>query len=134
MILEYKGYVAQVDLDEDGDFHGRVINTRDVINFYGQTAAELQQEFERSVKTYLAICAEQGEDPERPFSGQFVVRVSPAVHRALAITAARNHLSLNKFVAQRLALGLEALQEEAPPSPPVKRRKAAGRRQGATAG
>jgi predicted HicB family RNase H-like nuclease len=125
MILDYKGFVAQVDLDEDGDFHGRVINTRDVINFYGQTAAELQREFERSVTTYLAVCAEQGQEPERPFSGEFVVRVPPAVHRALVITAARYHMSLNKFIAERLARDLEALEAESPAGPPAKRRKAA---------
>lgn len=131
MILEYKGYVAQVDLDEDGDFHGRVMNTRDVINFYGQTAVELQGEFTKSVEAYLGLCAEKGMEAERPFSGKFLVRVPPEVHRALAITAARHHKSLNAFVAERLARGLEASEvEAAAPAKPGKRTRratAAGR-------
>ena len=119
MILDYKGYVAQVDLDEDGDFHGRVLNTRDVINFYGATAAELQDEFARSVDTYLAVCKEEGREPERPFSGKFVVRVPPEVHRALAVAAARHRVSLNRFVVERLSRDLDAIEEGIPAPPPA---------------
>jgi predicted HicB family RNase H-like nuclease len=119
MILDYKGYVAQVDLDEDGDFHGRVLNTRDVINFYGNTAAELQEEFARSVETYLAVCEEEGREAERPFSGKLMIRVPPAVHRALAVTAARHHMSLNRLILERLSRDLDAIEEVPPPFAPT---------------
>ncbi len=36
--MEYKGYVARIDVDEDNDgFHGRVINISDVVNFKGRS-------------------------------------------------------------------------------------------------
>lgn len=40
---------------------------------------------------------------DRAYSGRFVVRVPPEVHRALAIRAAEEGVSLNRLVSARLA-------------------------------
>ena len=40
---------------------------------------------------------------ERRFSGRFVVRVPPEVHRNLAVEAAEAGISLNRLVSARLA-------------------------------
>ena len=40
---------------------------------------------------------------ERRFSGRFVVRVPPEVHRSLAVEAAEAGISLNRLVSARLA-------------------------------
>lgn len=40
---------------------------------------------------------------ERKYSGKFVTRVPPEMHRQLAIDAAAQHVSLNRLVATRLA-------------------------------
>jgi predicted HicB family RNase H-like nuclease len=101
--LEYRGYIALIELDDDEDcFHGRVMNTRDTINFYGRTPGELRAEFAKSVDEYLVFCAEQGMKPEKPYSGNFTVRLTPEIHRALAVKAARQHKSLSKLVQERL--------------------------------
>ncbi|MEY3552667.1 MAG: hypothetical protein RL735_1015, partial [Pseudomonadota bacterium] len=42
------------------------------------------------------------EAPEKPFSGQFVVRVDPPIHRAVATAAKQAGMSLNKWVAVTL--------------------------------
>jgi predicted HicB family RNase H-like nuclease len=74
-LMTYKGYEATVECDRDAEiFHGEVINVRDVITFQGKSASELTKAFADSVDDYLAFCHERGEAPERPFSGQFVVR------------------------------------------------------------
>ena len=39
----------------------------------------------------------------RPFSGKFMVRVPPEVHRALAIQAAESGVSINRLVSSKLA-------------------------------
>ncbi|KJS20144.1 MAG: HicB [Hoeflea sp. BRH_c9] len=102
--MHYNGYEALVEFDEDADiFHGEVINTRDVITFQGSSAAELKQAFAESVNDYLAFCAERGEEPDKPYSGQFVVRAEPALHKALATAAKRAGVSLNKLVTTTLA-------------------------------
>ena len=101
--MTYKGYDAAVKFDEDaGVFHGEVINTRDVITFQGKSVRELQKAFRESVVEYLRFCAERGEQPDKPYSGHFVVRVSPELHRELAVRAGREGLSLNAFVQQAL--------------------------------
>lgn len=38
----------------------------------------------------------------RPFSGKFMVRVPPEVHRMLAIQAAESGVSLNRLIASKL--------------------------------
>jgi predicted HicB family RNase H-like nuclease len=106
-MMEYKGYVGRVKFDDDaGVFHGEVMNTRDVITFQGATVAALRKAFRESVEDYLAFCADRGEEPEKPFSGQFVTRVSPDLHRRINLAAARSGKSLNAWVAEQLELGL----------------------------
>jgi predicted HicB family RNase H-like nuclease len=39
----------------------------------------------------------------RPFSGKFMVRVPPEVHRMLAIQAAESGVSINRLVSSKLA-------------------------------
>lgn len=98
--MTYKGYEGLVAYDADAElFHGEVINLRDVITFQGRSVDELKQALMESVEDYLAFCAERGEDPEKPFSGQFVVRVEPPLHRAVVSAAKRAGVSLNKWVA-----------------------------------
>ena len=48
---------------------------------------------------------EQAPDPlsTRPYSGKFLVRVPPEVHRMLAIQAAESGVSLNRLVSSKLS-------------------------------
>jgi predicted HicB family RNase H-like nuclease len=101
--MRYKGYEAVVDYDDEAElFHGDVADLRDVITFEGHSVAELKQAFAESIEDYLAFCRERGEEPERPFSGQFVVRTEPSLHRAVNAAARRDGMSLNKWVATAL--------------------------------
>ncbi len=73
--MKYKGYTGVVELDEESAvLFGRVIGLRDVITFQGSSVAEVIQAFHDSVDDYLEFCAERGESPEKPYSGQFVLR------------------------------------------------------------
>ncbi len=106
--MTYKGYEATVEFDEQaGVFHGEVINTRDVITFQGLSVAKLKQAFKDSVDDYLEFCASRGEDPEKPFSGKFLVRVPPEVHRQIMTDARKLGKSLNAYVLGKLQHGQE---------------------------
>lgn len=99
-MMEYKGYTAKIEFDDDaGLFHGEVLHTRDVITFQGTSVEELRAAFSDSIEDYLEFCASRGEDPEKPFSGRFLVRVEPALHRDVAVAAARAGESLNSWVS-----------------------------------
>lgn len=107
-MMEYKDYFGRVEFDPAaGVFHGEVINTRDVITFQGQSVRELNKAFRDSVDDYLAFCKSRGEDPDKPFSGQFVTRITPELHRQVNAAAALAGTSLNAWVAARLQKGVE---------------------------
>jgi predicted HicB family RNase H-like nuclease len=102
-MMEYKGYIGKVEFDEDADIiHGEVINTRDVITFQGDSVAEVKKAFHESVDDYLEFCETRGETPDKPFSGQFVTRIPPDLHRQVNVAAAISGKSLNAWVAEQL--------------------------------
>jgi predicted HicB family RNase H-like nuclease len=112
-MMEYKGYIGRVEYDDDaGFFHGDVINIRDVITFQGKSVAELKKAFHDSVEDYLAYCKARGEVPERPFSGQFVTRISPDLHRRINRAAALAGKSLNAWVTDQLEDSLRRVSAE----------------------
>ena len=101
--MEYKGYIGKVEFDDEANvFHGEVINLRDVITFEADTVTKLQKAFRDSVADYLEFCAKRGEEPEKPFSGKFMIRVEPSLHRELVIRARLRNVSLNSWVHDTL--------------------------------
>jgi predicted HicB family RNase H-like nuclease len=101
--IEHQGYVARIDVDEENEcFHGRVINISDVINFKGKSIVELRREFSKSMEVYFQFCKDKGEEPEAPFSGKFILRISPSLHRAITRAADREGLSINKWAELQL--------------------------------
>lgn len=101
--MEYNGYLGKVEFDDEASlFHGEVINTRDVITFQGQSVSELTKAFRDSIDDYLAFCEQRGEDPDKPFSGQFVTRIPPELHRQVNVAAAISGKSLNAWVTEQL--------------------------------
>lgn len=64
-MIEYEGYIGVVDFDSEIDlFHGTVINTHDVISFYGASVTELRTEMQKSLEIYFEVCEEQGKLPD----------------------------------------------------------------------
>ena len=108
-MIEYKGYVGIFELDPEIDsFHGTVINTNDVITFYGSSVAELREEMRNSVDEYLEFCREKGREPEKPFSGKLMIRTSPELHRRIVLEAARHRVSMNAYVQEILEKAVAA--------------------------
>ncbi len=98
---EYKGYTAAVEFTDDV-LHGEIIGIRDVVTFEAESIPELQQAFEDSVDDYLEFCASEGVKPEKSFSGQFIIRTTPDLHRRVHTAAATAGESVNAWVAQVL--------------------------------
>jgi predicted HicB family RNase H-like nuclease len=108
-MFTYKGYMGKVDYDDEaGIFHGEVINTRDVITFQGKSVSELKKALRESVEDYLEFCRERGEEPDRPFSGKFVVRIPPEVHREAFLKAKSIGKSLNAWVKEVIEKAVES--------------------------
>lgn len=102
-MMKYKGYTGHVIYDDEAKiFHGEVLGIRDVITFQGTTVGELEQAFKDSVDDYLIFCEERGEQPEKPFSGKFNLRIPPELHAKLSIAAQTHGESLNNFITKTL--------------------------------
>ena len=102
-MMEYKGYLGMVEYDAEAKiFHGDIINTRDVITFQGITVSEIEKAFKDSIDDYIAWCKEDGVEPEKPYSGKFNVRLSPELHRQMAILARKRKISLNRFIEKAI--------------------------------
>ena len=101
--LTYKGYEAVIRYEpEDDEFHGTVEGIRDIIHFSGASVEELKKEMAVSVDTYLESCQEDGIDPDKPYSGKFVVRITPQAHKSAVERARAKGLSLNRYVQELL--------------------------------
>jgi predicted HicB family RNase H-like nuclease len=110
-MMTYKGYIGDVEYDDRAKIlHGEVVNSRDVITFQGKSVEELEQAFHDSVDDYVSWCAEEGVPPERPYSGKFNVRLSPELHREVAIVARRRNTSINAFVEKAIEDELRAVK------------------------
>ena len=101
-MMEYKGYLGKVDIDGE-ELCGTVVNLhRDHVDFRGRTIDEARRAFHESVDFYLDGCRQDGEEPERPFSGRFVVRLSADTHRRASTLARITEESLNAVVVEAL--------------------------------
>jgi len=113
MMKPYKGYSAKVTVDDELKvFHGEVLGITDVVTFQATTYDNLVAAFHESVDDYLAFCGERGEAPDKPYSGRFVLRVAPQIHRRASIAAKHADMSLNEWVTSVLE---RALREESGP-------------------
>ena len=102
-MMKYKGYFGKVEFDAEADIlHGEVIGIRDVVTFEGKSTDEIRLAFTESVDDYLAFCDERGEQPDKPCSGKFVVRLDSDLHQRVSTLAGISGKSLNAFVTECL--------------------------------
>ena len=97
-VLEYNGYKARIDFDaDDGCFIGHIAGINDVVGFHGETVAEMTAAFREAVDDYLDTCRTVGKQPEKPYSGKVMFRISPEVHARAALKAELEGKSLNQW-------------------------------------
>lgn len=98
-IMEYKGYYATIKYeDETSTFYGNIEDIEDLVTFEGNTVAELKKGFREMVNEYLRTCKEHSKEPNKPYKGNFNVRIEPELHKKAVVFARLNNISLNQFV------------------------------------
>ncbi len=101
--LEFKGYTGSIEYSrEDNLLYGKVLGIQDLISFEGKTGKELEDDFRNAVKDYLEECNEKGIQPDRPFKGNFNVRIPSSLHREASLMALESGTSLNNLVAEAI--------------------------------
>lgn len=102
--MDINGYEAVISYDpEINKFRGEFVGINGGADFYASTVDELRKEGEISLKVFLEMCAEDGVEPRRHFSGKFNLRVPPTLHQQLAIQAAARGKSINAWIVELLS-------------------------------
>ncbi len=99
--LHYKGYQASVEF-EDNALFVKVLHIDDLLVAQIDKASETEAAFEDLIEAYFKDCAEEGRAPGQPFKGSFNVRLTPELHRQVAMRAAEEGVSLNKWIVQTI--------------------------------
>jgi len=102
-VLNYKGFIGSVHFSADDKvFFGKIEGVNDLITFEGRSVDELENAFQFMVDEYIKDCATENLDVEKSYKGSFNVRLSPELHRRIAISAKMRGVSINKFVSETL--------------------------------
>lgn len=102
-VLEYKGYLTRIEYSvEDHVLYGKIEGIKDLVNFESDSIDQIEHEFHCAVDDYLQLCEELGECPDKAYSGTFNVRISPALHRKVALHAVKSGETLNSTVEQAI--------------------------------
>ena len=97
-VMTYKGYTARIEYDDDDEiFFGKLAGIRDGVGFHADTVADLKAAFHEAVDDYIETCAKVGKDPQKPYSGNLMLRVDPMVHSKAALAAELAGKSLNQW-------------------------------------
>lgn len=98
-IIQYKGYFASVDYSVEGKvLYGKIEGINDLINFESESADQIENEFHEAVDEYLRYCESIGKKPDKTYRGSFNVRIPSEMHKALAIRALKNGISIDQAV------------------------------------
>lgn len=99
-MLHYKGYTAKVTFsDTDGCLIGKVMGIDDSVTFEGESVREMRKAFRIALDDYISYCEKIGKNPDRPYSGKLMVRLTPERHRAVAFAAEASGQSINDVIA-----------------------------------
>lgn len=63
---------------------------------------ELTDAFHEAVDDYLAYCKDEGIEPDKSYSGVLNVRLTPAIHRKIAILARQAGQTINAYIKETL--------------------------------
>ena len=103
-LLSYKNYNGTVEYSrEDNCLFGKVVGVKSLLSYEGASVLELEQDFRRTLDEYLEDCVERGVQPEQPYKGTFNVRISPELHRNIALYAIERGKSLNAVVEEAIS-------------------------------
>ena len=102
-ILSYKGYHSRVEFDSESLLlYGKIEGINDLVTFESNDLTAIESEFRVAVDDYLAFCEEVGKEPDKEYKGTFNIRISPELHKKLAIVAFKSGDTLNKAVEKAI--------------------------------
>ncbi len=102
-ILEYKGYHTRIEFDSESCVvRGKIEGIKDYVDFESSDLSCIEEEFHNAVDDYLQFCEEMGKEPDKEYKGSFNIRITPELHKKLAIVALKNGDTLNTTVEKAI--------------------------------
>lgn len=112
-MMEYKGYHTKIEFDvESMSLRGKIEGINDYIDFQAEDISSIEEEFHAAVDDYLEFCKEVGKEPEKEYKGTFNIRISPNLHKKLALCAFRDGCSLNAEVEKAISTFVDVEQSQ----------------------
>lgn len=112
-MMEYKGYHTKIEFDTDSmSLRGKIEGINDYIDFEADDIASIEEEFHAAVDDYLEFCLEVGKEPEKEYKGTFNVRITPELHKKLALCALKDGRSLNAEVEAAITSFVDSDQSQ----------------------
>jgi predicted HicB family RNase H-like nuclease len=106
-LLSYKNYNGTVEYSKDDEcLFGKVVGIKSLLSYEGNSIQELEQDFQNVIDDYISDCEERNVQPEQPYRGTFNVRISPELHRHVAVYAMEHGKTLNAVVAEAIGMML----------------------------
>ena len=106
--MTYKGCIGSVNYsDKDQVFFGKIEGINGLVNFEGESVKELTAAFHEAVDDYLAYCEDEGIEPDKSYTGVLNVRLTPNIHRQIAMLALQAGISINAYIKDALEEKLE---------------------------
>jgi len=103
-LLDYKGYYGNVEYSNDDEIlYGKVLGIKSLISYEGDSIKTLRKDFEEAVDGYLDYCSRNDIEPEKLYKGSFNIRISPELHKKLAIYSFSKQNSINATVEEAIA-------------------------------
>jgi len=108
MSLQNDRYTYRITWSEDDEEYVGLCLEFPSLSWLAKSPESALQGIRKVVDDAVTEMANSGETPPSPlsgksFSGKFVVRLPPEVHRDLAIKAAEQGISLNRLISSRLS-------------------------------
>jgi len=107
-VMDINGYKAIIQYDPEIDmFRGEFIGLNGGADFYA-TIESLKKEAALSLKIFLEMCAEDGVEPRKNYSGRFNLRLPPELHAQVSNAAHAEGKSLNMWIVGTLEQAVDA--------------------------
>ena len=102
-LLSYKNYNGTVEYSKEDDcLFGKVVGIKSLLSYEGDSVKKLEQDFQNVIDEYLDDCRKRNVEPEKPYKGTFNVRISPELHRNIAVYAIEHGKTLNAVVEEAI--------------------------------
>jgi len=102
-VLNYRGFIGSVHFSaDDSIFYGKIEGITDLVTFEGETVRELTEAFHYMVDEHIKDCEAENIAPEKSYKGSFNVRLTPELHKRIAVSAKMRGITINKYVYEAL--------------------------------